>query len=127
MKKKEESRVRSGTPLGIRESLKKAVTEMLVLFVLQDRPMYTYEISQQLEKLSDKKITFNTLYPAIYRLQGFGYIAEHESITVDSRVRNYYACTPEGKVYLDSLIKEYQSFTSTIAEIMGWSNGRSGE
>ena len=57
MKKKEESRVRSGTPLGIRESLKKAVTEMLVLFVLQDRPMYTYEISQQLEKLSDKKIT----------------------------------------------------------------------
>lgn len=84
MKKKEESRVRSGTPLGIRESLKKAVTEMLVLFVLQDRPMYTYEISQQLEKLSDKKITFNTLYPAIYRLQGFGYIAEHESINYTS-------------------------------------------
>ena len=46
MNKKRESGSRSGTPVSIRETLKKAITELLVLLVLRKRPMYTYEIMQ---------------------------------------------------------------------------------
>ena len=39
----------AGTPAGIRESLKKATTEMLVLFLLERKPMYTYEMMQTIK------------------------------------------------------------------------------
>lgn len=111
-------RSRSGTPNSIRESLKKATTEMLVLFVLRRRPMYTYEMMQELEALSGGAITFNTLYQAIYRLTAFGYVAEHEKKVVDNRARIYFAATPEGNIYLEQLISEYRAFTSAVDRIL---------
>ena len=66
----------SGTPASIREALKKATTEMLVLYVLRRKSMYTYEMMQEIDRMSEGKITFNTLYQAIYRLQSFHYIEE---------------------------------------------------
>ena len=68
MAKKDSSEKRSGTPASMKESLKKATTEMLVLFMLRQRPMYTYEMMQMIESASKGIITFNTLYLAIYRL-----------------------------------------------------------
>ena len=111
-------RSRSGTPNSIRESLKKATTEMLVLFVLRKRPMYTYEMMQELETISCGAISFNTLYQAIYRLTDFGYVAEHEKKVVDNRARIYFAVTPEGKLYLQQLISEYRAFTNAVDRIL---------
>ena len=67
---------RSGTVAGMKESLKKAVTEMMVLFLLRQKPMYAYEMAQELARLTEGVFTFNTLYLAIYRLQEHGHIAE---------------------------------------------------
>ena len=61
----------AGTPAGIRESLKKATTEMLVLFLLERKPMYTYEMMQTIKLMSDGKISLTNLYIAIYRLEDF--------------------------------------------------------
>lgn len=109
----------SGTPASIREAMKKATTEMLVLFVLRQRPMYTYEMMQTLETMSDGKITFNTLYQAIYRLKDFGYIYEKEKVvSEDNRVRIYFAVTESGETYLQALIAEYRSFTGAVDQIL---------
>ena len=109
----------SGTPASIREALKKATTEMLVLFVLQERPMYTYEMMQQIDRMSEGKITFNTLYQAIYRLQSFEYIQEEgKEVSEDNRVRIYFRITDSGKDYLEKLIEEYHSFTKAVDEIL---------
>ena len=106
------------TPDNIRELLKKAVTEMLLLLVLRRKPMYTYEIMREIEALSGGVIVFNTLYQAIYRLQGFAYIREDRKDVVDNRVRIYFAITPEGETYLERLIAEYQDFTGTVCRIL---------
>lgn len=109
----------SGTPASIREALKKATTEMLVLFVLQERPMYTYEMMQQIDRMSQGKITFNTLYQAIYRLQSFEYIHEEgKEVSEDNRVRIYFRITESGAEYLQKLIEEYYSFTKAVDEIL---------
>lgn len=118
MNKKRESGSRSGTPVSIRETLKKAITELLVLLVLRKRPMYTYEIMQEIELLSKGNIVFNTLYQAIYRLQEFHYIVEKDKMLVDNRVRIYFSITPEGKAYLKQLINEYYAFTGTVTRIL---------
>lgn len=109
----------SGAPEGIRESLKKATTEMLVLFLLKQKNMYTYEMMSTVEKLSEGRITFNTLYQAIYRLQGFGYIEEsHKVMSESNRVRIYYAITDSGKEYLAALIENYRVMTGAIEKIL---------
>ena len=111
---------RSGTPQSIKESLKKATTEMLVLFLLRKKPMYTYEMMQSMEQLSGGDITFNTLYLTIYRLQDFKYIREQEKVvSEDNRVCIYFAITPEGEAYLEQLIAEYQKFTDAVDRILG--------
>lgn len=117
---KEEKRVKtSGTPAGIREALKKATTEMLVLFVLRQKSMYTYEMMQAIESMSSGQITFNTLYQAIYRLQGFQYIQEEEKVLSErNRVRIYFGITDAGRKYLEQLIAEYRAFTGAIDQIL---------
>lgn len=119
MKKEEKTTKTSGTPASIREALKKATTEMLVLFVLRQKPMYTYEMMQAIEVMSNGQITFNTLYQAIYRLQGFRYIREEEKVLSErNRVRIYFGITDSGRRYLEQLIGEYRAFIGAVNQIL---------
>ena len=109
----------SGTPASIREALKKATTEMLVLYVLRRKSMYTYETMQEIDRMSEGKITFNTLYQAIYRLQSFHYIEEEgKVVSEDNRIRIYFAINEAGEDYLQKLIAEYRSFTAAVDQIL---------
>ena len=95
---------RSGTAAGMRDSIKKAVTEMMVLFLLRQKPMYVYEMSQEMSRLTGGVYTFNTLYLAIYRLQEHGHIAEAGKQEADNRIRVYFKLTDAGQRYLDELL-----------------------
>ena len=109
----------SGTPASIREALKKAITEMLVLYVLRRKSMYTYEMMQEIDRRSEGTITFNTLYQAIYRLQSFHYIEEEgKVVSEDNRIRIYFAINEAGEDYLQKLIAEYRSFTAAVDQIL---------
>ncbi len=109
----------SGVPEGIKSSLKKATTEMLVLFLLKQKSMYTYEMMSTVEKISGGELTFNTLYMAIYRLQGFNYIEESRKIMSEgNRLRIYYAITDSGREYLAALEENYRAMISVIDKIL---------
>ena len=110
---------KSGTPTSIRESLKKATTEMLVLYLLREKPMYTYEMMVAIERRSEGVITFNTLYQSIYRLQDFKYIKEYNKVmSDDNRVRIYFSITETGALYLEQLMAEYLQYTGTLDRIL---------
>lgn len=102
----------------MRESLKKAVTEMMVLFLLRQRPMYVYEMSQELARLTGGVYTFNTLYLAIYRLQEHGHITETGKREADNRIRVYFALTEEGQRYLDELLPVYREMTGALDALL---------
>lgn len=109
----------SGTPGSMKEALKKATTEMLVLFLLRQKSMYTYEMMTTIERISGGRITFNTLYQAIYRLRGFGYIAESDKVLSEgNRLRVYFSITPSGQTYLSELMEEYRATTDVIDQIL---------
>ena len=109
---------RSGTAAGMRESMKKAVTEMMVLFLLRQKPMYVYEMSQSLSRLTSGVFTFNTLYLAIYRLQEHGHIAEAGKQTADNRIRVYFKLTDAGRKYLDELLFTYHEMTDALDALL---------
>lgn len=108
----------SGTPLGMRNALKKATTEMLVLFFLRQKPMYTYQIAREVERVSSGALTYNTMYLAVYRLQANGYIYEAQKSIEDGRARIYLAPTPEGLTYYEALRAEYAAFIGTLDAIL---------
>ena len=109
----------SGSPANIQISLKKATTEMMVLHLLRQKPMYTYEMMNAIEQRSGGDITFNTLYLSIYRLEENGYIREHEKVmSEDNRVRIYFAITDAGSAYFDELVKGYLRYTAALARVL---------
>ena len=104
---------------GFRSLLKRASTEMLILLALRSGPMYTYEIMNTLERLSDGYLAFNTLYIAIHRLNELQFLTEMERvISDDNRVRVYYSITESGREYLSNLIDEYRRFSDVLDAIM---------
>ena len=116
MAKKEKT---SGSPASLQIALKKATTEMLVLYLLREKPMYTYEMMSSIQDRSGGDIVFNTLYLSIYRLEENGYIQEHSKVmSEDNRTRIYFAITDAGSAYLDALIQEYKRYTAALAKVM---------
>ena len=109
---------RSGTAAGMRDSIKKAVTEMMVLFLLRQKPMYVYEMSQEMSRLTGGVYTFNTLYLAIYRLQEHGHIAEAGKQEADNRIRVYFKLTDAGQRYLAELLPTYREMIGALDALL---------
>lgn len=109
---------RSGTAAGMRDSIKKAVTEMMVLFLLRQKPMYVYEMSQEMSRVTGGVYTFNTLYLAIYRLQEHGHIAEAGKQEADNRIRVYFKLTDAGQRYLDELLPTYREMIGALDALL---------
>jgi len=109
----------SGTPAGMREMMKKATTEMLILFLLRQKEMYTYEMMSTIERISDGRLTFNTLYLAIYRLQKNGHVTEaRRELSDGNRVRIFFRITELGREYYEGLVEQYHLYVSAIDDIL---------
>lgn len=98
---------------------KRATSPMMTLLLLNEKPMYTYSLSQELEKRSNSTYKMTFLYPVLYRLQEQGYVREYsQEITENHRTRNYYAITDEGKEYLRFMLKKYRELLGAIDTII---------
>ena len=53
---------------------KRATSPLAVLRILSDRPMYGYELIQELKQRSGGKYQLSLLYPVLYRLEEQGYL-----------------------------------------------------
>ena len=103
---------------------KRAVNPFLVLLLLSERPMYVYEMANELEKRSEGKYCLSLLYPVIYRLVSQGFVIECKKlISDDNRVRQYYEITTTGLEYLEEIQSVYDEMTQTIQIIRKISGG----
>ena len=103
---------------------KRAVNTFLVLLLLSERPMYVYEMANELEKRSEGKYCLSLLYPVIYRLVSQGFVIEGKKlISDDNRVRQYYEITTTGLEYLEEIQSVYDEMTQTIQIIRKISGG----
>lgn len=115
---KPEKKTKTNPAQGMRDAMKKATTEMLVLFMLRQKPMYTYQMAQEVDRLTQGVLTYNTMYLAVYRLQEGGYIQEEEKRIEDGRARIYLGITPAGQAYYEQLRAEYGIFTAALEGLM---------
>lgn len=108
-----------GHPANMNTALKKATSELIVLHLLREKPMYTYEMMSAVAQRSGGVIAFNTMYLSIYRLQDRGCIQEQgKVVSEDNRTRVYFAITPEGEAYLDRLEEEYRRYIRALDRVL---------
>ena len=101
---------------------------MLVLYLLRQKDMYGYQLTQTLEERSEGKLRLieNSLYGTVYRLQREGYISSRKEENV-ARPRVFYHLEPAGEVYLARLLKEYESISDGIRLVIGNSTFSEGD
>ena len=89
-----------------------------ILAALQDEPRHGYAIMTRAEELSRGlvKLATGTLYAALDRLTGEGYIRAVREEIVNGRARRYYALTDEG---LAALVAEAERMAEAAKVVIG--------
>lgn len=103
-----------------RSNFKMGTVEMIILFLLNKKDLYGYEITSLVEKLSEGNIgiTESTLYPTLYKLLGNKYISDREVQVGKRHTRVYYHLEETGKEHLEKLLTEYNKNTTGICKIL---------
>lgn len=103
-----------------RSSFKMGTVEMLILFLLNQKDLYGYELSTLLKELSegDYSLAEGSLYPILYRLLEKGHISDREEAVGRRRIRVYYHIEDSGKSRLSDLLEDYQSTCAGIDRIL---------
>lgn len=105
--------------MSLRDQIRKGSTEILILSLLAERPMYGYEIAQELEQRSGGyfELKEGLLYPTLHRMQKGGWLSSTWR-KVDGRRRKYYALTPAGREMLGEQVAEWNTFFEKLQAIL---------
>lgn len=105
--------------IPLEENLKKALTELMILFLLSQKDCYIGELTELMRERSHGALSIVFPYGAIYRLMQSGYIFEIEKrIAPDGRRRQYFRITEAGTKYLDLLMAIYTRFSQGVADVL---------
>lgn len=93
--------------------------DMLILCIILKKDCYGYEITQSIKELSDGiiEVKEGSLYPSLYKMLDNGYISSREEI-VNRKIRVYYHIEEQGKIYLKTMMKEYDLWDRKIRKIL---------
>lgn len=97
---------------------KRATSPLAVLRLLCERPMYGYELTQEMNRRSGGEYTLSLLYPVLYRLEEQKHVVITKTEVVDGRARSYYAATASGRAYLAQSWEEYRQISCAFCALM---------
>ena len=101
------------------ENLKKALTELLILHLLNIREYFIGELTEVLKEQSGGVLKLAFPYSAVYRLQKDGCILVSEKrIASDGRRRQYYCITQQGREYYRQLLDSYHYFIGGVNTLL---------
>ena len=80
--------------------------------------MYTYEIAQELSRISNGLFCYKSLYPYIYRLKSAECIAEENQEAANNRTRIYFHITEKSLRHLVNIKRKYRELTTAANLIL---------
>ena len=107
--------------MGLYEQIRKGSTSTLILSLLDEGPMYGYQITQELERRSEGyfEMKEGLLYPTLHRMEQDGLLQSEWQSVAGSRQRKYYRITDKGKKVLADSVAEWQTFIEQLLGIIG--------
>lgn len=106
--------------MDLQGDLIRGALEMLILRTLVDGPRHGYDIAEQIEAGSDRKLSIEegSMYPALYRMQKRGWIEAEWGRSDNNRKAKFYSLTPEGRRQLAAAAERWEGFTGAVAKVM---------
>ena len=100
--------------------LVRSSTDLVILALLGDRPMYGYEILVSLTDRGNGQFRFKqgTLYPVLYRLEREGWIRAKWETPPTGKKRKVYSLTADGKKVQAERLAEWKRFTAAVNAIL---------
>jgi PadR family transcriptional regulator PadR len=100
--------------------LPQGTLDLLVLRVLSGGEMHGWGIAQRLAVLSKDALQLQegTLYPALYRMEGKGWIAAEWSQTENNRRAKYYRLTKIGRSQLEEEKANWDRLISVVGQVL---------
>lgn len=99
--------------------MKKGVVELCIMKLIQIKKSSSFEI---LNKMRLLEVNENTIYPILRRLFSDGYLIQEKGSNEVGAPRKYYDLTEKGQKQLNELIEEWNSFTSSVNQILEGKN-----
>ncbi len=97
-------------------------TTTLLLSLLDERPMYGYEIVREAHRRSARALQMKegTLYPALHKLERGGLLKAAWRPSPEGRQRKYYSLTAKGRKAARSKRLQWEAISAALRAI--WSN-----
>ncbi|MBW9149949.1 PadR family transcriptional regulator [Clostridium sp. CM028] len=107
--------------MSINKELLKGSTIILILKLIDKKPMYGYELIKEMEEKSNGVFTLKegTLYPILHTLEAKGLVVAYWGEGSGKRPRKYYRIMEEGRLSLKAKEEEWTTFRSTVDRILG--------
>jgi len=105
---------------GERSDLLQGTLEMLVLRTLEIQPMHGWQIARHIQQLSEDVFRVNqgSLYPALQRLLGKGWIAAEWGHTENNRRARYYRPTKTGLRKLGAETANWRMVSAAVEKVL---------
>jgi PadR family transcriptional regulator, regulatory protein PadR len=83
-------------------------------------PQHAYQIASRLQQISDRLLNLNqgTLYPALVRLEQYGWIKSTWGRTENSREAKYYAITKAGQKALNQETERWRKMAGLVERLL---------
>jgi transcriptional regulator len=103
------------------KELRPGTLEMMVLQTLRAGSLHGYGIAQNIERLSGDvfRVEQGSLYPALERLLGAGFVTAKWGKSPTGRKARYYTITASGRKRLGQEIAEFDAISEAIARVLG--------
>src|SRR5882724_11009185 len=90
--------------------------DMLVLRTLVSGPAHGHTIAHAIESGSEDvlQVEHGSLYPALHRLEGRGWIASFQGTSENNRKAKYYRLTPKGRKQLVAETTRWEQMVRAI-------------
>lgn len=103
-----------------RTDLLQGTLDLIVLQMLNAQPSNGWELLQRITVVSNDVLNVNSgsLYPALYRLEGRGWITSEWRATQNNRRAKFYSVTAAGRRRLTAERNTWQRFSGALAAIL---------
>jgi len=101
--------------------LRKGSVRALLLGLLQEQPMYGYQLSKELQRRSKGYFEFKegTLYPALHRMEKEGLVRGEWQVVEEGPSRKYYYLTEKGREELARSRRDWTAFADRLLALLG--------
>lgn len=109
--------------MTIQDQMRKGTTTVILLNLLADldRPMYGYEIIQELEARSEGYFHFKEglIYPRLHEMEKQDLLYSEWKGQEGTRRRKFYAITDKGRQRLEEELQGWRAFTRHVNHLLG--------